>query len=145
MPASNTKDRERAALLNRYEEFINLKLKPNLKTTLDARDQIYETISEYQKLKTQIELIQEHDMSEMKTMVDLGTQFYVQAHVPDTQYIYVNVGFGFHVQFTLDEAKAFIDKKEKHLQSLADKHSQDADRIRAHIKMTFEAISEVLQ
>lgn len=35
---------------------------------------------------------------------------------PDTRYIYVNVGFGFHVQFTLDEAKAFIVKKEAHLQ-----------------------------
>ena len=34
-----------------------------------------------QKLKTQIELIQENDMKEMKTMVDLGTQFYVQAHM----------------------------------------------------------------
>ena len=35
---------------------------------------------------------------------------------PDTKYIYVNVGFGFHVQFTLDEAKNFIDKKEQQLQ-----------------------------
>jgi prefoldin subunit 5 len=35
---------------------------------------------------------------------------------PDTQYIYVNVGFGFHVQFTLEEALGFIEKKEKHLQ-----------------------------
>lgn len=54
---------------------------------------------------------------------------------PDTKYIYVNVGFGFHVQFTLEEAKTFIEKKEKQLQSLADKHSTEADKIRAHIKM----------
>jgi prefoldin subunit 5 len=34
----------------------------------------------------------------------------------DTTFIYVNVGFGFHVQFTLNEAKDFIKKKEEHLQ-----------------------------
>lgn len=35
---------------------------------------------------------------------------------PDTKYIYVNVGFGFHAQLTLDEALVFIAKKEAHLQ-----------------------------
>lgn len=35
---------------------------------------------------------------------------------PDTTYIYVNVGFGFHLQMTLEEAKAFVLKKEKQLQ-----------------------------
>lgn len=35
---------------------------------------------------------------------------------PDTTYIYVHTGFGFHVQFTLDEAKTFIKKKEQQLQ-----------------------------
>ncbi|KAG2218994.1 hypothetical protein INT45_007656 [Circinella minor] len=79
--------------------------------------------------------MQQNELDELKTMVDLGTQFYVQAHIPDTKYIYVNVGFGFHVQFTLDEAKEFIDKKEQQLQSTADKYSRDADKIRAHIKM----------
>ncbi|KAI9491343.1 Prefoldin subunit-domain-containing protein [Zychaea mexicana] len=143
-PSPSKNDRDRIALINKYEEFINLKLKPSLKATLDARDVVFDTISEYQKLKSQIELIQQNELDELKTMVDLGTQFYVQAHIPDTKYIYVNVGFGFHVQFTLDEAKKFIDKKEKQLQSTADKYSEEADKIRAHIKMTLEAISEIL-
>ncbi|KAL1930793.1 hypothetical protein VTP01DRAFT_10955 [Rhizomucor pusillus] len=108
--------KERTELLQKYEDFINTKLKPNLKTVLDARDETFNMISEYQKLRTQIELIKEHDLKELKTMVDLGAQFYVQAHVPETKFIYVNVGFGFHVQFTLDEALAFIDKKEKKLE-----------------------------
>ncbi|KAI8350922.1 Prefoldin subunit-domain-containing protein [Choanephora cucurbitarum] len=132
------------ALLKKYDEFITHKLKPSLKKELDERDAIFNSMAEYQKLNTQIETIQENNLKELKTMVDLGSQFYVQAHVPDTQYIYVNVGFGFHVQFTLDEAKAFIAKKEKQLQSLADKHSKEADKIRAHIKMALEAISEII-
>ncbi|CAO3635054.1 unnamed protein product [Cunninghamella blakesleeana] len=68
-------------------------------------------------------------------MVDSGSQFYAQAIVPDTSFIYVNVGFGFHVQFTLEEAISFIKKKEEKLQRSADKYSEEADKIRAHIKM----------
>jgi prefoldin subunit 5 len=34
---------------------------------------------------------------------------------PDTQYIYVSVGYGFHLQLTLDEATTFIERKVKHL------------------------------
>ncbi|KAI8099465.1 Prefoldin alpha-like protein [Halteromyces radiatus] len=131
-------------ILQKYDEFINLKLKPNLKAVLDSRDEVFNTISEYQKLKSQIELIQKGEHKELKTMVDLGSQFYVQAHVPDTTYIYVNVGFGFHVQFTLDEAKVFIDKKEQRLQSSVDKYTEEADKIRAHIKMVLEAMAEAM-
>ncbi|KAG1469374.1 hypothetical protein G6F56_003294 [Rhizopus delemar] len=88
--------------------------------------------------------MQTNNMKELKLMTDLGSQFYAQAHIPDTTYIYVNVGFGFHIQFTLDEAKKFIKKKEEQLQKQAEKHSNEADKIRAHIKMTLEAISEIL-
>ncbi|KAI7908131.1 Prefoldin subunit-domain-containing protein [Cokeromyces recurvatus] len=132
------------ALIKKYDEFITNKLKPSLKSELDERDAIFNTISEYEKLKVQIETIEQNDLKDLKTMVDLGSQFYVQAHIPDTKYIYVNVGFGFHVQFTLKEAKEFIEKKEEHLQRLADKHTAEADKIRAHIKMALEAISEIL-
>jgi len=48
-------------------------------------------------------------------MVNLGSEFYVQAKVPDTSRIYVNVGLGFHVEFSLPEAIAFIDKREEYL------------------------------
>ncbi|SAM04581.1 hypothetical protein [Absidia glauca] len=142
--ATKTKDNDLNDLLQKYDSFINLKLKPNLKTVLDSRDELYNTMSDYQKLKSQIEMIQQGEHKELKTMVDLGSQFYAQAHIPDTTYIYVNVGFGFHVQFTLDEAKAFIDKKERRLQSSVDKYSEEADKIRAHIKMVLEAMAEAL-
>lgn len=36
---------------------------------------------------------------------------------PDTSKIVVNVGLGFHVDYTLDEALKFIDAKEIHLNS----------------------------
>ncbi|RUS31686.1 hypothetical protein BC938DRAFT_477316 [Jimgerdemannia flammicorona] len=163
-----------AVKLAKYDKFVNDKLKVDLQKTLEARDKLYDTISEYLKLKSQIEVIQENNLKEMKTMVDLGSNFYVQAKMyvigldntygyvkiiafqlsfhplgshcrPDTTYIYVNVGFGFHVQMTLEEAKNFVGKKEAQLQKRADKHTEEAAKIRANIKLVLEAMSEILQ
>ncbi|KAI8071304.1 hypothetical protein BC940DRAFT_234890 [Gongronella butleri] len=71
-------------------------------------------------LAEQIDMIKQGNHKQLKTMVDLGSQFYVQANVPDTTFIFVQVGFGFHVQFTLDEAKNYIGKKVQRLQSTFD-------------------------
>ncbi|KAI8985403.1 hypothetical protein BDB01DRAFT_759333 [Pilobolus umbonatus] len=106
------------ALVEKYDTFINTKLKPSLQKVLEERDTVFATISEYHKVNTQISLIEDNELKELKTMVDLGSQFYCQAHIPDTKYIYINVGFGFHVQFTLEEAKKFIVKKEAQLQNM---------------------------
>ncbi|KAJ1827095.1 hypothetical protein LPJ70_007573, partial [Coemansia sp. RSA 2708] len=77
-------------------------------------------MSEYLKLKTHIDSIRSQQLDELETKVDLGSNFYAKAFVPDTQYIFVNVGFGFHLQMSLDEADEFIDRKVKHMEKLAE-------------------------
>ncbi|KAF9285240.1 hypothetical protein BGZ68_004035 [Mortierella alpina] len=131
--------------LARYETFVNESLRKDLKDALDARDAIYDQTSEYLKLAKDIEVIKENGLTEMKTQVDLGSNFYVQAKIPDTKYIYVNVGFGFHAQLTLDEALVFIAKKEAHLQKKAEKYTEKASQIRAHIKLVLEAMAEIMK
>ncbi|KAG0233182.1 hypothetical protein BGW42_007660 [Actinomortierella wolfii] len=130
--------------LARYESFVNDTLKRDLKDTLDQRDAIYDQISDYLKLAKDIEIIQSNNLTEMKTQVDIGSNFYMQAKVPDTKYIYVNVGFGFHAQLTLDEALEFINKKEKHLHKKAEVYTAKAAKIRANIQLVFEAMSEIM-
>ncbi|KAF9954888.1 hypothetical protein BGZ70_010433 [Mortierella alpina] len=131
--------------LARYDTFVNESLRKDLKDALDARDAIFDQTSEYLKLAKDIEVIKENGLTEMKTQVDLGSNFYVQAKIPDTKYIYVNVGFGFHAQLTLDEALVFITKKEAHLQKKAEKYTEKASQIRAHIKLVLEAMAEIMK
>jgi prefoldin subunit 5 len=45
-------------------------------------------------------------------MVNLSSEFYVQANVEDTSKIFVHIGLGFHPELTLDEALKFIETKE---------------------------------
>ncbi|KAI4873398.1 hypothetical protein NFI96_012312 [Prochilodus magdalenae] len=98
-----------------YESFINDVLKRDLQKVLEQRDGVYEKIAEYLQLKNTIKSIQETDSKELKTDVDLGCNFYVQAHVPDTSKIFVAVGYGFFVELTLSEALTFIEKKTSQL------------------------------
>ena len=63
---------------------------------------------------------------------------YFSINRPDTSRIFVQVGFGFYVEFTLDEALRFIGKKEKQLQERSDKLSEDVTRIKAHIRIVIE-------
>ncbi|KAG0264625.1 hypothetical protein BG011_006471 [Mortierella polycephala] len=131
--------------LARYESFVNDGLRKDLKDALDARDAIYDQISEYLKLAKDIEVIKDNGLKEMKTQVDLGSNFYVQAKIPDTKHIFVNIGFGFHAELTLDEALVFITKKEAHLQKKAENYTEKSSQIRAHIKLVLEAMAEIMK
>ncbi|XP_071484766.1 protein UXT-like [Diadema antillarum] len=128
-----------------YERFINEVLRKDLEKVLETRDMIFSQIAEYLQLKTTIEKIQEagYDEGELKTQVDLGCNFYAQARVPDSSKIFVQVGFGFFVEFTLPEALAFIEKKTKHLTQYSDKLTQDSAKIKAHIKLVYEGLREL--
>lgn len=128
-----------------YETFLNERLKEDLRKILEQRDEIYKQTAEYLQLKTVIETIKETDYTkeELKTKVDLGCNFYVQAKVPDTSRIYVNIGFGFFVEFTHEEALKFIKKKTDSLNEKAENLTKDAVTVKAHIKIVLEGLREL--
>ncbi len=126
-----------------YEHFLNEVLRKDLQNILEERDKIYGQISDYLQLKNVIENIKENKLDSIKTQVDLGCNFYVQAKVPDTSKIFVLVGFGFFVEMTLNEALTFIDKKEKHLTFKSEELTKNASKVKANIKMVIEGLREI--
>ncbi|XP_064633346.1 protein UXT homolog [Lineus longissimus] len=128
-----------------YEQFLNEVLRNDLKKVLDERDVTYQKIADYLQLKTAVEQIKESDLNggPLKTKVDLGCNFYVQAKVPDTSMICVCVGFGFYVEMTMDEALDFIDKKTSFLKMSVDQLTKDAAKVKAHIKLVLEGLREL--
>ncbi|XP_038060711.1 protein UXT-like [Patiria miniata] len=131
--------------ITEYEKFVNEVLRRDLQRVLEERDKIYEQAAHYLQLKTTIDKLQEANLAKdgLKTKVDLGCNFYVQANIPDATRIYILVGFGFFVEFTLPEALKFIDKKCKHLTSLSDKLTKDSAEIKANIKLVYEGLREL--
>ncbi|KAJ3331021.1 hypothetical protein HDU76_004286 [Blyttiomyces sp. JEL0837] len=128
--------------VRRFEAFITERLQPDMIKELEARDKIDSQTAEYLKLKTQIELIKEQNLKDLKMKVDVGCDFLMQARVKDPTKIFVMVGADTHVELTLDEALAFIAKKEKQLQKISDAYTMNAAKIKAHIKIVLAGIQE---
>ncbi|XP_062618210.1 protein UXT homolog [Saccostrea cucullata] len=131
--------------VEQYEQFLNERLKTDLSQVLDQRDKLYGEVAEYLQLKTVIERVKESDYKTegLKTQVDLGCNFYVQAHVPDASMIFVSVGYGFFLEMTHDEALSFIDKKVSIINDKIDVHTKDAAKIKAHIKLVLQGLQEI--
>ncbi|XP_053551921.1 protein UXT [Bombina bombina] len=127
----------------RYEGFVSDVLQRDLLRVLENRDAIYEKISQYLQLKNVIERLQEVGSEPLETQVDLGSNFFVNAQVPDSSKIFLALGFGFYAELTLEEALKFIEKKSKILTEISDNLSRDAANIKAHIRVVLEGLREL--
>ena len=87
------------------------------------------------ELRNNVQMLLEQKRTSLKTMVNLGSDFYVQAKVPDTSSIYVNIGLGFHAQMTLEEAAAFCTQREAHYTAATEELTDQAARLKARIKL----------
>ncbi|KAF3861052.1 hypothetical protein F7725_001307 [Dissostichus mawsoni] len=124
-----------------YENFIHEVLKKDLQKVLEQRDTVYEKISQYLQLKNTIQSLQV--CQKLKTDVDLGCNFFVQAEVEDSSKIFVAVGFGFFLEMTHDEALRFIEKKTSQLTAFTEQLTKDSAKIKAHIRMVLEGLREL--
>ena len=133
--------------VKKYEEFVNDKLRTDLETVRKNQEEVNSRITEYLQLKSVIENIKSSEESrsgrELKTQVDLGCNFYCQARIADPSKILVLVGYGFYVEFTLEEALRFIEKKCNQLTMHSQKLGQDSARIKANIKLVLEGLREL--
>ncbi|CAL1605855.1 unnamed protein product [Knipowitschia caucasica] len=126
-----------------YEHFINEVLRRDLQKVLEQRDSVYEKISQYLQLKNTLQNLQEEESKCLKTDVDLGCNFYVEAQVEDASKVFVAVGYGFFVEMTHDEALKFIEKKTAQLTIFTEQLTKDSARIKAHIRLVLEGLREL--
>lgn len=131
--------------LARYSAAINDKLKPKLKSILDQRDKTYTQASNYAQLARNIALIQEQQLQELRMQVQIGSDCYCVARVPEPQFIHVNVGLQCWVELSLDEAQAVCAERQSMLQRQADAQSAEAAQVTAHIKFIYEGMAELVK
>ncbi|XP_017971081.1 PREDICTED: protein UXT homolog isoform X2 [Theobroma cacao] len=116
---------------------------------IDALNQILDKVFEQQKifsdLRKNIENLEKNSVTSLRTLVNLGSEVYMQAEVPDTQRIFVDIGLGFHVEFTWSEALKFISLREEKLERQIEEYTCLIASIKAQIKLVCEGIRELLQ
>ncbi|XP_057948012.1 uncharacterized protein LOC131143743 isoform X4 [Malania oleifera] len=101
-------DSFRQEKVQRFEEFVDCRLKPDLVHAVEERDKVFEQ----------------------------------QKVLPDTRHIFVDVGLGFHLEFTWPEALNFIAVREERQ---IEEYTHLIASIKAQIKLVCEGIRELLQ
>jgi prefoldin subunit 5 len=149
------------------EALINEQLKVELQAVLDRRDAVYERIAHCLELSNNMKMLSTQKLKALKTRVNLGCDFYVDASMcappdprrpsrlratlsslalprrPDTRWVYIDVGLGFHAQMTLEEAAQFGEAREARLMAQVEELSGRAAEVKAKIKIAVGAIDEV--
>lgn len=138
-------DSYRQRKIQKLEEFVDGRLKPDLVHTIAQRDKVFEKQKVFSDLRNNIENLEKNSVTSLRTMVNLGSEVYMQADVPDTRRIFVDVGLGFHVEFTWSEALNYISQREEKLEREIEDYTNRIASIKSHIKMVCEGIRELLQ
>ncbi|KAL8100895.1 uncharacterized protein LOC141687278 [Apium graveolens] len=131
--------------IQKFEEFVDLRLKPDLVRAISERDKVFDQQKTFSDLKRNIENLEKNSVTSLRTLVNLGSEVYVQADVSDTRHIFVDVGLGFHVEFTWSEALNYISVREEKLARQIEEYTRLIASIKAQIKMVCEGIRELLQ
>lgn len=127
-----------------YEGFMD-RLKGDLRSIQSQQQAAQTKIDSHRDLVKNIQLLESEGQEELRTMVNLGAEFFCQAEIPDTQRLYMDIGLGFHVQFTRAEAINFCETKIKVLEEQATKWVTQASKIKANLKLVGEGIRELME
>ncbi|XP_047332865.1 protein UXT homolog [Impatiens glandulifera] len=138
-------DKSRAEKVQRFEEFVDRRLKPDLVRAIAERDKLFEQQKVFSDLRKNIENLEKNSVTSLRSLVNLGSEVYMQADVPDTRRIFVDVGLGFHVEFTWSEAIGYIATREERLSGQIEDYTRLIASIKSQIKIVCEGIREILQ
>jgi prefoldin subunit 5 len=133
--------------ITEYSTFITNTLQPQLKQAVTAREETEEEICEYFKLRNSLQMIIDSNIDDAKpinTFVDISHQtLFCNATISNPLTVYVNIGFGFHVEFTINEAISFIDKRILYLKNDVLKHrSEVATTIAEDVEKALAVLEE---
>ncbi|KAI0493224.1 hypothetical protein KFK09_027500 [Dendrobium nobile] len=131
--------------VRKFEEFVDRRLKPDLVKAVAQRDKVFQQQKVFQDLRRNIQNLEKNGVTSLRTMVNLGSEVFMQADVPDTRHIFVDIGMGFHVEFTWSEALEFISVRESRLAKQIEEYTHLIATVKAQIKLVCEGIRELLQ
>lgn len=128
-----------------FETFVNDVLKADLAKLDEKLDAKNADVAEFLQLKSVITTFQNTNIEKtgFKTKVDIGNNFFIQAHIPDASKILLDVGLGHYIEFDLNEALIVINIRIKLLERQIAHLQKMIARTNAHIKLTLIVIRDL--
>ncbi|XP_010477834.1 PREDICTED: protein UXT homolog [Camelina sativa] len=137
-------DEGRQKDLQLLEEIIDKGLKQKLVHATTSRDKIFEEQKVLSDLRNNLETLEKNDVNSLKTMVNLGSEVYMQAEVPDTRHIFMDIGLGFYVELTRQEALEHISQREERIKKQLGEFTAVITQIKGRIKLAHYQIQQIL-
>ncbi|KAF0695255.1 Aste57867_13923 [Aphanomyces stellatus] len=133
------------AELEKYAQFVEETLRPQLAAALARRDALNEQIQEYENL---VEMVQDkaaRDAAEKpwKLQADLGKQNFVKVKVPAHTLVVVHVGLQVFMEMTAAEVPGFVAKRVQALQAHRETQQTKAREIAGHIQQVLDSIEHL--
>lgn len=138
--------------IKEYANFISQTLQPQLQSAVDAKEATEKDISEYAQLRNRLQHLENTILSEggtktkpIEALVDLAHEtLYCKAIISNPRSLYVDVGLGFMVEFTVSEALAFIDKRVKYLEDeVLNYRAGVAEKVANDVENALELLEEL--
>ncbi|XP_052756633.1 protein UXT [Galleria mellonella] len=131
--------------ITKYESFINDVLKEDLRQLHQRLQGVNAEISDLIQQKHTLKVItnkQTHPHG-FKTQVNIGCNFFMEAEVPDTSTLLMNIGLNHYLELSIEEANKYLDVRIKAYEKKAEELQQKAAETKAHIKMMLFGIGEL--
>lgn len=143
-PSTSTKNviKEPHERVVAFEELVNEGLKQELVVISQKVDRICETIADYLKIKSALKIFKSSPRN-IRAQTNLGCNFYAQCHIENASKVYLCIGQDYYLYMELEEALKMIDLKEKQWTKQLDLLQERAAKIKAYIKIAFEAMGRL--
>lgn len=132
----------------KFETFLNEKLKTDLANVLKLDEETTCDIENCIQLSMLLTQFKEQQFTSnagepVKTLSDIGGNFYVETVIDDPNSALVYLGLGFYLEMTLDEALNFLTERKSMLQKRRDSYAVIVSKINANIKLVLEGLREL--
>ncbi|CAD2091203.1 prefoldin, putative [Plasmodium vinckei brucechwatti] len=131
-------------IILKSESFIDDVLHEHLKERQKKRDEILQDIFDMEILVANLKLlIDMKDQKEVETLTQLGCDSYVYADILDKNKIFIQIGYEFYLEMTLENAISFLKKKISLYEEKLIYWNKEIAKIKAHIQILMRAISNL--
>ncbi|KAF2895147.1 hypothetical protein ILUMI_11026 [Ignelater luminosus] len=129
--------------ISSYEDFINDRLKKDLKEVETLCSKKVDDYKNWQELQNFIKHVQNKKQDELITTFEFGFGVYMAAKLERVDKLIVCIGCNCYLEMYYDEANKYVELRMKYLKKEINFLRQQAVKIKAHIKLVLLAISEL--
>lgn len=131
--------------ITEYKNFIEEKLKPDLKDIEIILADKASKYKEWNELKNVVDVIKDFKEKDrdMHIQMELGSDIHTFGNISDYENFYVDIGLGYLLEMNCDEAIKYSDIRLRLLKKEIDQLRKLAVNVKVHIKMVLLALNEL--